>query len=56
MKPTACVNLFKAILQFENINLSFPLHVLGFLMEDVITEYKDMDLRTLTINTTPETL
>ena len=44
MKPTACVNLFEAILQFENINLSFPLHVLGFLMEDVITEYKDMDL------------
>ena len=44
MKPTACVNLFKAILQFENVNLSFPLHVLGFLMEDVITEYKDMDL------------
>ena len=45
MKPTACVNLFEAILQFETIALSLLLHVLeDFLMEDVIAEYRDMDL------------
>ena len=45
MKPIACVNLFEDILQFENITLSLPRHVLeDFFMEDVIAEYKNMDL------------